>query len=69
MIPGQLTHPPKTAMTSWLLTALVLTGIAAILGFTGVAGSATGFAKALFAVLLVITLGLAGWLVENRRSD
>ena len=56
-------------MRSWFVAALVMTCIAAVLGFTGVAGSATGFARALFTVLLIVTLGLLGWLVDNRRTD
>jgi uncharacterized membrane protein YtjA (UPF0391 family) len=41
-------------MLSWAITFLVIAIIAAILGFGGIAGTATGIAKVLFFVFLVL---------------
>jgi uncharacterized membrane protein YtjA (UPF0391 family) len=41
-------------MLSWALTFLVIALIAAALGFGGIAGTATGIAKILFFVFLVL---------------
>jgi uncharacterized membrane protein YtjA (UPF0391 family) len=41
-------------MLSWSITFLVIALIAALLGFSGIAGMAAGFAKILFAVFLVL---------------
>jgi uncharacterized membrane protein YtjA (UPF0391 family) len=41
-------------MLSWSITFLVVALIAAVLGFSGIAGMAAGFAKILFAVFLVL---------------
>jgi uncharacterized membrane protein YtjA (UPF0391 family) len=41
-------------MLSWALTFLVIALIAAALGFGGVAGAATGIAKVLFFLFLVL---------------
>ncbi|MCB1587334.1 MAG: DUF1328 domain-containing protein [Xanthomonadales bacterium] len=41
-------------MLSWALTFLVIALIAAALGFGGLAGAATGIAKILFFVFLVL---------------
>jgi uncharacterized membrane protein YtjA (UPF0391 family) len=43
-------------MLSWALTFLIVALIAAALGFGGVAGAATGIAKILFFVFLVLFL-------------
>ena len=43
-------------MLSWALTFLIIAVVAALLGFGGVAGVATGIAKALFVVFLVAFL-------------
>jgi len=43
-------------MLSWALTFLVIALIAALLGFTGVAGTAVGIAKLLFWVFVVLFL-------------
>lgn len=43
-------------MLSWALTFLVIALIAAALGFGGIAGAATGIAKILFFVFLVLFL-------------
>jgi uncharacterized membrane protein YtjA (UPF0391 family) len=40
-------------MLSWALTFLVLGLIAALLGFTGIAGASIGIAKILFFVFLI----------------
>ncbi|HZI34066.1 MAG TPA: DUF1328 family protein [Candidatus Binatia bacterium] len=41
-------------MLGWAITFLVLGLIAAVFGFTGIAGAAIGIAKILFFVFLVI---------------
>ncbi len=41
-------------MLSWALTFFVLAIVAAIFGFTGIAAAATGIAKILFVVFLVL---------------
>jgi uncharacterized membrane protein YtjA (UPF0391 family) len=41
-------------MLSWAITFLVIALIAAALGFGGIAGAATGIAKILFFVFLVL---------------
>jgi uncharacterized membrane protein YtjA (UPF0391 family) len=43
-----------TTMLSWAITFLVVALIAAVLGFGGIAGTAAGIAKILFAVFLVL---------------
>lgn len=43
-------------MLSWALTFLVIALIAALLGFTGVAGTAIGIAKLLFWVFVILFL-------------
>jgi uncharacterized membrane protein YtjA (UPF0391 family) len=43
-------------MLGWALTFLIIALIAAALGFGGVAGAATGIAKILFFVFLVLFL-------------
>ena len=41
-------------MLSWAITFLIIAIIAAVLGFGGIAGTATGIAKILFVVFLVL---------------
>jgi uncharacterized membrane protein YtjA (UPF0391 family) len=41
-------------MLSWTIAFLVIALIAALVGFSGLAGMAAGFAKILFAVFLVL---------------
>ena len=41
-------------MLSWAITFLVIALIAALLGFTSIAGTAIGFAKIVFFVFLVL---------------
>ena len=43
-------------MLSWAVTFLIVALIAAVLGFTGIAGTAVGFAKILFVIFLVLFL-------------
>jgi uncharacterized membrane protein YtjA (UPF0391 family) len=43
-------------MLGWTITFLVIALIAAVLGFSGIAGTAVGLAKILFAVFLVLFL-------------
>lgn len=43
-------------MFSWAITFLIIAIIAAILGFSGIAGAAAGFAKILFVVGIVLFL-------------
>jgi uncharacterized membrane protein YtjA (UPF0391 family) len=50
---------PETAggyMLSWALTFFIVAIIAAVLGFTTIAGAAAGIAKILFFIFLVLTL-------------
>jgi uncharacterized membrane protein YtjA (UPF0391 family) len=46
----------RTPMLGWALTFLVVALIAAVLGFTTIAGAAMGVAKILFYVFLVLFL-------------
>jgi uncharacterized membrane protein YtjA (UPF0391 family) len=51
-------------MLGWAVTFLVLGLIAALFGFTAVAGASIGIAKILFfvfLVLFVVTLLMGGW--------
>jgi len=41
-------------MLSWAITFLIIAIIAAVLGFGGIAGTATGIAKILFIVSMVM---------------
>ena len=41
-------------MLSWAITFLIIAFVAAVLGFGGIAGTATGIAKILFVVFLVM---------------
>lgn len=43
-------------MLSWALTFFVVAIVAAVLGFTSIAGAAAGIAKILFFIFLVLTL-------------
>jgi uncharacterized membrane protein YtjA (UPF0391 family) len=43
-------------MLSWALTFFIVAIIAAVLGFTTIAGAAAGIAKILFFVFLLLTL-------------
>ena len=53
-------------MLSWALTFLVIAWIAAALGFGGLAGAATGIAKILFFVFIVLfVIGLIGGAVRR----
>lgn len=45
---------PTLIMLSWSITFLVIAIIAGLLGFTGIAGTAIGFAKILFLLFLVL---------------
>ncbi|MBX3483633.1 DUF1328 domain-containing protein [Phenylobacterium sp.] len=54
-------------MLGWALTFLVVALIAAVLGFTSVAGAAMGIAKILFFVFLVLfVVSLVMHLVRGR---
>lgn len=50
------TSTPKAHLTmlSWAITFLIIALIAALLGFTSIAGTAMGFAKIIFVVFLVM---------------
>jgi uncharacterized membrane protein YtjA (UPF0391 family) len=52
--PLSFTRVENSIMLSWALTFLVIALIAAALGFTGIAGTATGIAQILFYVFLVL---------------
>ena len=41
-------------MLSWAITFLIIAIVAAVLGFGGIAGTATGIAQSLFVVVLVL---------------
>lgn len=41
-------------MLSWAFTFLIIAIIAAVLGFSGIAGSATAIAKFLFGLFLIV---------------
>jgi uncharacterized membrane protein YtjA (UPF0391 family) len=43
-------------MLGWAVTFLIIALLAAALGFTGIAGTAVGFAKVLFVFFLVLFL-------------
>lgn len=43
-------------MLGWAITFLIIALIAAVLGFSSIAGAATGIAKILFVVFLVLFL-------------
>jgi uncharacterized membrane protein YtjA (UPF0391 family) len=43
-------------MLGWAVTFLVIALVAAVLGFSGIAGTAVGLAKILFAVFLILFL-------------
>ena len=45
-------------MLSWAFTFLIIALIAALLGFTGIAGTAAGIAKFLFGLFLIVCLVL-----------
>jgi uncharacterized membrane protein YtjA (UPF0391 family) len=54
-------------MLSWALTFFVVAIIAAVLGFTSIAGAAAGIAKILFFIFLVLTLvALIGGALRGR---
>ena len=62
---GALSHPRSPVMLGYALLFLVIALIAGALGFFGVAGAATGIAKILFFVFLVLFLVS---LIFGRRS-
>ena len=43
-------------MLSWAITFLIIAIVAAVLGFGGIAGTATGIAKILFVVCLLMVI-------------
>ena len=56
-------------MLNWALTFLVIALIAALLGFTSIAGAAMGIAKTLFYVFLILFLvSLVTHLFRGRRA-
>jgi uncharacterized membrane protein YtjA (UPF0391 family) len=59
----------RQAMLGWAVTFLVIALIAAVLGFGGVAGTATGIAKILFFVFLIVFIvSLITGLARPRRG-
>lgn len=55
-------------MFGWAITFLIIALISAVFGFTGIAGTAAGFAQILFVVGLVLFLGsVVISLVSGRR--
>ncbi len=56
-------------MLNWAVTFLVIALIAALLGFTSIAGAAMGIAKILFYVFLILFLvSLVSHLFRGRRA-
>lgn len=55
-------------MLSWAITFLIIAIIAAVLGFGGIAGTATGIAKILFVVFLVMFIA-SFFLVVAAEAD
>jgi uncharacterized membrane protein YtjA (UPF0391 family) len=53
---GNLAERRKPTMLHWSITFLVIGLIAAVLGFTGIAGAATQIAWILFVVFLILFL-------------
>jgi uncharacterized membrane protein YtjA (UPF0391 family) len=53
---GKLVERRKSTMLHWSITFLVIGLIAAVLGFTGIAGAATQIAWILFVVFLILFL-------------
>jgi uncharacterized membrane protein YtjA (UPF0391 family) len=56
---------PEAAMLTWTLIVLVVAIIAGVLGFSGIASTAGGFARVLFFVFLVL---FAVSLITGQRS-
>jgi uncharacterized membrane protein YtjA (UPF0391 family) len=50
------TSKERQDMLGWAVTFLIIALLAALLGFSGIAGTAVGLAKILFAVFLVLFL-------------
>jgi len=55
-------------MLSWAFTFLIIAIIAAVLGFTGVAGTAAAIAKFLFGLFLVACLVLFALALFTRKA-
>ena len=56
-------------MLNWAVTFLVVALIAALLGFTGIAGTAIGIAKILFYVFLILfVVSLVSHLFRGRGA-
>lgn len=56
-LPVEMGHELRRLfMLSWALTFFIVAIIAAVLGFTTIAGAAAGIAKILFFIFLVLTL-------------
>jgi uncharacterized membrane protein YtjA (UPF0391 family) len=61
---------PEWPMLNWAVTFLVIALIAAVLGFTSIAGAAIGIAKILFYVFLILFLvSLVSHLVRGRGAS
>jgi uncharacterized membrane protein YtjA (UPF0391 family) len=58
-------HQKENTMFGWAISFLLIAIIAGIFGFSGIAGTATGIAKILFIIGLVVFLVL---LVTGRRA-
>ena len=64
---GDLNEGMEVHMLSWALTFFVVAIIAAVLGFTSIAGAAAGIAKILFFIFLVLSLvALVGGALRGR---
>ena len=49
-------EPEATPMLSWTIAFLIIALLAGVLGFTGIARTATGIAKVLFFIFLILFL-------------
>ena len=57
-------------MLAWSLTFLAIAAVAALLGFSGIAGVSTGIAQILFSVFLALfVLTLIARAVRERHHD
>ena len=55
-------------MLSWVLTFLVVSIVAALFGFTGIAAGMNGIAQTLFFVFVaILVLSVVSWVVTSRR--
>ena len=69
--PNFTSYFPKTLMLRWSIIFLIIALVAALLGFSSIAGTAIGIAKVLFfvfMVLFIITLIAGGLFVKKVKN-